>query len=63
MPSSTSSIVVGCSGVYRYRNFDIHKQAADFVRFILGVSSPDDSVVGFDKNIYWQGKQRGLGNS
>ena len=48
------------SGVYHSRNFDIHKQAADFVRFILGVSSPDDSVVGFDKNIYWQGKQRVL---
>jgi len=48
------------SGVYHSRNFDIHKQAADFVRFILGVSSPDDSVVGFDKKIYWQGKQRVL---
>jgi hypothetical protein len=48
------------SGVYHSHCFDIHKQAADFVRFILGVSSPDDSVIGFDESIYWQGKQRVL---
>ncbi|KIM49673.1 hypothetical protein M413DRAFT_113985 [Hebeloma cylindrosporum] len=37
------------SGVYHSRNFDIHKQAVDFVRFILGVSSTDDTVIGFTR--------------
>jgi len=48
------------SGGYYSHRVDIHANATDFVRFILGVTSPDDGVIGFDKQIYWEGKQRVL---
>ncbi|KAF8202523.1 hypothetical protein BJ912DRAFT_1053694 [Pholiota molesta] len=48
------------SGVCRSCPIDIHKRAADFVRLLLGVWSPDDAVVGFDTTISWDQDERGL---
>ena len=48
------------SGGYYSHRVDIHAKATDFVRFILDVTSPDDGVIGFDKQIYWEGRQRVL---
>ncbi|KIM49614.1 hypothetical protein M413DRAFT_35636, partial [Hebeloma cylindrosporum] len=48
------------SGGHYSHRVDIHANATDFVRFMLGVASPDDAVIGFDTQIYWEGKQRVL---
>ncbi|KAF8953523.1 hypothetical protein BDZ97DRAFT_1872005 [Flammula alnicola] len=50
------------SGVHVHQSspIHIHQEATDFVRLILGVSSPDDSVIGFDTSIYWLGDKRVL---
>ncbi|KAF8956463.1 hypothetical protein BDZ97DRAFT_1851662 [Flammula alnicola] len=50
------------SGVHVHQSspIHIHQEATDFVRLILGVSSPDDSLIGFDTSIYWLGDKRVL---
>jgi len=48
------------SGGYYSHRVDIHAKATDFVRFILDFTSPDDGVIGFDKQIYWERRQRVL---
>ncbi|KAF8971763.1 hypothetical protein BDZ97DRAFT_2025280 [Flammula alnicola] len=50
------------SGVHVHQSspIHIHQEATDFVRLILGVSSPDDSIIGFDTSIYWLGDKRVL---
>jgi len=48
------------SGVCYSEEIDIHGRAVDFVRIILGVSSPDCAAVGFDTSIYWSNDCRWL---
>ncbi|KDR85790.1 hypothetical protein GALMADRAFT_234869 [Galerina marginata CBS 339.88] len=56
----TEKIVQICmfdrSGVYHSVDINIHENAADFVRLILGVVSPDEEVVGFDTTVFWDKK-------
>ncbi|KAF8955208.1 hypothetical protein BDZ97DRAFT_1674590 [Flammula alnicola] len=44
--------------VHNFSPINIHEDAIDFVRIILGVSSPDDSAIGFDTSICWTGDKR-----
>ncbi|KAF8910171.1 hypothetical protein CPB84DRAFT_1764802 [Gymnopilus junonius] len=46
------------SGTTFFSSFNIHENPLDFVRLILGVVSPDDSLIGFDTSVFWKGKQR-----
>ncbi|KAF9476023.1 hypothetical protein BDN70DRAFT_882988 [Pholiota conissans] len=50
------------SGVCCSLPFNIHTQAVDFVRMILGVWSPNDSNVGIDTSIYWKHNADGRWN-
>ena len=45
------------NGSYYSHHVNIHAKVTYFVWFILGITSPDDGVIGFDKQIYWEGKQ------
>ncbi|KAF8971794.1 hypothetical protein BDZ97DRAFT_1785176, partial [Flammula alnicola] len=40
------------SGVSHSTKIDIHQNASDFVRIVLGVASSDDGVIGLDTRIY-----------
>lgn len=45
-------------GVLYSSSINIHDNPIDFIRLILGVISPDDTLIGFDKNVFWKGHQR-----
>ncbi|KAF8889425.1 hypothetical protein CPB84DRAFT_1785548 [Gymnopilus junonius] len=48
------------SGVQISIPVNIHQDPVTFIRFILGIASPDDEVIGFNTNIYWEGETRYL---
>ncbi|TEB22076.1 hypothetical protein FA13DRAFT_1799188 [Coprinellus micaceus] len=41
------------SGVYFSPLIDINKEKETFIRLILGVSSPDEKILGLDTSVQW----------
>lgn len=42
------------SGTYISPVFNIHKHHNIFIRYVLGLSSPDESILGFDTSVKWE---------
>ncbi|TFK20273.1 hypothetical protein FA15DRAFT_600059 [Coprinopsis marcescibilis] len=45
------------SGVKHSEPYDFHKQPTDFIRLVLGLTSEDPKLVGFDDSIRWESAQ------
>ncbi|KAF8644070.1 hypothetical protein AX16_008704 [Volvariella volvacea WC 439] len=46
------------TGAVYSRRSATHEQAEEFVRFVLGVASVDENLLGFDTTIKWRGRSR-----